>query len=196
MTRSSQTVWLVLVTLVLCAATHAGADDGKTYRWVGHDGRVYTTPTPPPEGAGTIVEVVPAKPKKGAPAPAAAAEPSLSPLRRFLKEAAAAERESQEREAEAQAAAAAAAPEEPGNPCARYTNWISSWRYADQGVQNAEDNLERLQSDTRGFMTSNESGRLARMDAAEKRVEAAEERLSQVESDAASAGVPSNCLTQ
>jgi hypothetical protein len=168
---------------------------------VGEDGRVYTTPTPPPNGRG-VIEVKPAAPKArtgNVPQPAAPSA-ELSPLRRFLQQAADAQRES-----EARAAGAAAMAEgdseasragDPASPCARHMSWVWAWRNADQSVRNAEANLEALQSDTRGFMTSDESWRLRRMEAAEQRVAAAEENLSQVESDATSAGVPSNCLTQ
>src|SRR5262245_61649540 len=48
-------IWLVSASLLLGAlTTGAHADGRREYRWVGQDGHVYVTATPPPNGAGEI----------------------------------------------------------------------------------------------------------------------------------------------
>jgi len=44
----------VLSLAVFALALRASGDEPKTYRWVGEDGHVYTTTTPPPNGKGLI----------------------------------------------------------------------------------------------------------------------------------------------
>jgi len=65
----------VLAASLLAAAVAAGAraEEPKVYRWVGQDGHVYTSNTPPPNGAGLIE----AKPARQAPAAQRASVPNV-----------------------------------------------------------------------------------------------------------------------
>jgi hypothetical protein len=164
--RPSRGAWIALLTLLLTAATRAQGDEPKTYRWVGEDGHVYTSTTPPPNGRGAI-EVKPAQPAT-----------TKSPVAR----------------------GATPAPVANGadgeSPCAPYRSWVEEWRAATRVVEAAETSLDRLQSDTDDYVRRNDSYYETQLESAEDRVNRAQQRLSQVESDASRAGIPQSCFTQ
>src|SRR5262245_39976001 len=98
----------LLVVAFVCAAAASGAraDEKKVYRWVGQDGHVYTSNSPPPDGKGLI----------DAPAPKPAAAPA--PKRGILA-------------SPPPAAPARSAPEvspADGSECARFDGYVTSWR--------------------------------------------------------------------
>jgi len=69
---SSRVVGVVAVSLLVAALAAGARGDGpKVYRWVGQDGRVYTSNSPPPKGVAVIdakPAPVPAVPASEAPA--------------------------------------------------------------------------------------------------------------------------------
>ncbi|MFI5316613.1 MAG: hypothetical protein ACHQ6T_13005 [Myxococcota bacterium] len=177
MTRTRRHPILTLI-LLLLAAPQLRAGEPKTYRWVGEDGHVYTSTTPPPNGKG-LIETAPA-----------AAAPPVSPDPAAAPAAAAA--------AGPGAPAAAAAPARAGGdgPCARYESYVQTWRIATNSVEAAESALDALQSDTNDYVRRDDSYYEGRVETANRRVESAKRRLSQVESDAMRIGVPQNCFTE
>jgi hypothetical protein len=143
------------VLILLLAAASARADPAKTYRWIGQDGRVYTTTTPPPKGA-TLVEEKTAAPAKPKAKSSAADTPS----------------------------------------CGQYQELVDHWRSARRSLAAAEDRLDQLRSDTDDYVRRNDSYYETQIESAEARVRSAEDRVSELESDAARAGVPQNCFTE
>jgi hypothetical protein len=166
--QSCRGVWIPLVTLLLALASHARSDEPKTYRWVGEDGHVYTSTTPPPSGKGIIETKSVAPPAQ---AKSAAAKPATS-------------------------APAPASADGNGSNCARYQSWVDQWQLATRSVESAEESLDRLQSDTDSYLRRNDSYYETQLESAEDRVSRAQERLNQVEDDAKRAGVPQSCFTQ
>ena len=67
MTPIARAVSLACAALALAWAAELRADEPKTWRWVGEDGHVYTTTTPPPNGRGAIESPSPAAPAKARP---------------------------------------------------------------------------------------------------------------------------------
>lgn len=143
------------VLILWLAAASAGAEQAKTYRWIGQDGHVYTTTTPPPKNA-TLVEDKTAAPAKPRAQPTAADIPS----------------------------------------CGQYQELVESWRSARRSLTAAEDRLDQLRSDTDSYVHRNDSYYETQIESAETRVRSAEDRVSELESDAARAGVPQNCFTE
>lgn len=183
--RASRGAWIPFLTLLVTAASFAHAGEPKTYRWVGEDGRVYTSTTPPPNGRGVIdaQPATPAKPRAPAAKPAAAMPPSS--LRQIPSG-----------NAGSGATPARASAGDGASSCARYQGWVDQWRSATRAVAAAEESLDRLQSDTDRYVRRNDSYYETQIESAEARISRAEERLSQVESDATRAGAPQNCFTE
>jgi hypothetical protein len=172
MTR--RTLQLAIIALALALATEMRADDGKTYRWVGQDGRVYSGPNPPPNGRGVIESSAPATgPAPAKPvAPAGGVHPVTSPLPQALP----------------------AAPAQVEKTCGYYEDYVSSWRREKTSVDAAEQRLDALNSNTDDYVEQNDSWHNAQVDGAELRLKAAQERLDRAESTAMQAGVPQKCL--
>lgn len=163
--------WMPLVALLLALASQARGDEPKTYRWVGEDGHVYTSTGPPPDGRGAV---------ETPPAPGAKAEsPPANPA-----------------PAAAPQASAEGRSDADGSSCARYASWVEQWRRAARAVESAEESLDRLQSDTDRYLRRNDSYYEEQLESAENRVSRTEEKRSQIEDDAARAGVPQSCFTQ
>lgn len=192
MTRApSRAAKLVPLALVVTLAAVAGADEARVYRWVGEDGHVYTSTTPPPEGKGMIDPKPAPKPAAAKATPAAAAKPAPAPastlsLRQLLLGA----------EPAAPAARPSVAPQTQTDECSRYRSLVLEWRQASSSVDSARAYVDSLQSDTDGYVRRNDSYYERQVDAAEQRLDAAEDRLSQVEGQTQRAGVPQGCLTE
>lgn len=172
MTR--RTLSLAIAALALALATEMRADDGKTYRWVGEDGRVYSGPNPPPNGRGVIespasgTAPAPAKPV----APAAAVHPVTPQMPQTVP----------------------AAPAQVEKTCGYYGDYIAAWRRAKTSVDAAEQTLDDLNSNTDDYVRQDDSWHIAQVNGAELRLKAAQERLDRAESIATQAGVPQKCL--
>jgi hypothetical protein len=168
---SSGGAWIPLVSLLLALAGHARGDEPKTYRWVGEDGHVYTSTRPPPNGQG-VIETPPA-PGAKAESPPADPAPAAAPQ-----------------------ASAEGRGEGDGGSCTRYSSWVEQWRRAARAVASAGESLDRLRSDTDRYVRRNDSYYEEQLESAEDRVFRAQERRSQIEDDAARAGVPQGCFTE
>src|SRR4029453_10638854 len=114
--------------LLAALAAGARADEPKVYRWVGQDGRVYTSNSPPKDGKGLIEAPAPGKP---AAAPRAVRAPARSSL--------------------------AGAPDSEGDSCDRYAAYVANWREAQQPVESWEATIDRLESPTDGFVRRNDT---------------------------------------
>jgi len=182
--------------LVVALAGAARADEAKVYRWVGEDGHVYTSTTPPPNGKG-LIEVKPAPtPAAAAKAPpAAAAKDAPTPastvsLRQLLLGAEPPAPVTKPR------AAPQTQPQTQTDECARYHSLVLEWRQASNSVESARAYVDSLQSQTDGYVRRNDSSYERQVDAAEQRLDAAEDELSRVEGQTQRAGVPQNCLLE
>jgi hypothetical protein len=175
---------LALLTLGLVLASHANADEPKVYRWVGEDGRVYTSTTPPPNGKGLIDSAPASKPKPEPEAKPADATAPRRTLRQILTG-----------DSESVPVAPSTIATSDETSCARFRDFVDDWRKAKRAVEAAEASVDRLQSETDYYVRRNDSYYDRRLEAAEQAVSRAEERLNQVESDAADAGVPQKCFT-
>lgn len=175
---SSRAVSPLVVGLVCAAlAWSASAEDGKVYRWVGEDGHVYTSNTPPPDGRG-MIDAPPPAPAKPAPAPA--------PARRSAPSA-------------APAAPARGAPDvapAEGTDCARFDGYVTNWRKAQQSIADWEATIDRLESQTDGFMRRNDTAYSNSIDRANEHLEQARDRASQIEAQGRAAGMPQSCLSE
>ena len=191
MVRSRLARAFVLSLAVFALALRASGDEPKTYRWVGEDGHVYTTTTPPPNGKGLIDDAAPAPapvrphaPPAPAPAPAAAhAAPAASAFPPYIKP-----------RSDAKAVPAAPAPDTEA--CQPYQDWVHSWRQARANAQAADARLDKVQDDDEHFYLSpNDSGHLDRVEGAQRAADAAHERESSIETEAHRAGVPQSCFS-
>ncbi len=183
---------LFAVSLLLFAlAAGARAGEPKVYRWVGEDGHVYVTSTPPPNGAGEI------GPAASSARPAAQEETSsvldsfLGWLRGFwgafmrwlwgadgppVREG----RVRVDREVD----------------CSRWSGVISQWRSARMSVEAAEQRLDQIQSRTDNFMSRDETAYTDSVDQATEAIEQARDRVSSAEDAGQRAGMPQSCLTE
>jgi hypothetical protein len=170
-------VRVAMLCLVAAAAlaTDPARAEGQIYKWLGQDGRVQYTSSPPPPNA-VLLEVTPAAGAPPAPAPKSPAPAKRAP-----------------RPPRASSPAAAAA--ESGDSCARFQYHVDRWRKARRYVESAEAEIDRLQSDTSNIVRSSDSYREWRMERAEERLASAEAHLDEVEDEARQSSVPQRCLS-
>ena len=159
----------VFAVAVLLAALAAGAraDEPKVYRWVGQDGRVYTSNSPPKDGKG-LIEAPPQG--KAAPAPRAVRAPARTSI--------------------------PAAPDSEGDSCARYVAVVANWRDAQQSVESWEATIDRLESRTDNFLRRNDTAYNDSLDRANQHLDEARDRASRIEAEGRAAGMPQSCLTE
>jgi uncharacterized protein DUF4124 len=181
--RPVASVSCVFLAAALVWAAASRADDAKTYRWVGEDGHVYTSTTPPPNGKGLIDAPKP-QPAKQSAQPAAPATPSAPQPGVFPSYIA------------APRAPVPAAPAPAGEDagCESHSELLARWRAAKQRVDYLDQSIDQMQSDTNSYMYRNDSSYLARLEAMERQSALAQDALSDVESRAQRAGVPMRCL--
>lgn len=170
---------LVLGALLGALAAGARADERKVYRWVGEDGRVYTSNTPPPGGKG-LIDAPPAKP---APKPAAAAPRSVAVPRWILAPA-----------EDPRSLPAAPAPD--ADSCSRWGGVVAQWRDAQQSVASWEATIERLESRTDNFIRRDDTAYHASLDRANQHLDDARARADRIESEGRRDGMPQSCLTE
>ena len=155
--------------LLAALAAGARADEPKVYRWVGQDGRVYTSNSPPKDGKGLIEA-----PPQGKAAAAPRSVPARIPARTSIP----------------------AAPDSEGDSCARYAAYVASWRDAQQSVESWEATIDRLESRTDNFVRRNDTAYNDSLDRASQHLDEARDRASRIEAEGRAAGMPQSCLTE
>ena len=130
------------------------------YRWVGQDGRVYTSNSPPKDGKGLIE----APPQGSATAPRSIPAPARTSI--------------------------PAAPDSDGDSCGRFGAYVANWRSAQQSVESWEATIDRLQSRTDDFIRRNDTTYNESLDRANQHLDEARERASRLEAEGRAAGMP------
>ena len=184
---------LFAVSLLLGAlAAGARAGEPKVYRWVGQDGHVYVTSTPPPNGAGAI------EPTASSAKPAAPEETSsvLDSFLGWLRAALGCLHELALGRREAAGRARDASVRSRRVDCSRWSGVISQWRSARMSVEAAEQRLDQIQSRTDDFMSRDETAYTNSVDQATEAIEQARDRVSSAEDAGQRAGMPQSCLTE
>jgi hypothetical protein len=182
----------LLVALLLGAlAAGASADPHRSYRWVGQDGHVYETSTPPPNGVNAIESTSSAAKPAASAQTVGAWDAFLGWLHQLWGSFMAWVWGAEKRPAARRGVVA-----EQTLDCSRWADVISDWRRAQKSVEDAEQRLDQIQSRTDDFIRRDETAYDNSVSQATDAIERARDRVSQLEDQGQHAGMPQSCLTE